>query len=111
MKGFKTLNISLSAAIAVATLGFTATVHALPSQEVTTTYYSDESKTEEVGELTLLCSGQRLQSGKRTRYATRSSSPCDGDSPNPSDPGPLPCEFLVKGCSQLPDRFDGHFAQ
>jgi hypothetical protein len=107
----KLLALGYLSSIAVATLGFTATVHALPSQEVTTIYYSDQSKTEEVGELTLLCDGQRVQSGQRTRYATRSSSPCNGGGPNPPDTGHLPCEFLARGCSSIPDRYDGHFGQ
>jgi Family of unknown function (DUF6289) len=75
---------------------------ALPANEVTTTYYSDASKTDEVGEMTLLCSGQRIIEGRRTAYASRSSSPCNSG-PNPSGPTGLPCEFLAKGCSQLPE--------
>lgn len=108
----KLLALGYLSSIGMATLGIPATVHALPSQEVTTTYYSDESKTEEVGEFTLFCNGQRVQSGQRSRYATQSSSPCNGggSEQNPEG-GNLPCEFLVKGCSSLPDRYDGHFGQ
>ena len=75
---------------------------ALPANEVTTTYYSDASKTNEVGEMTLLCSGQRIIEGRRTAYASRSSSPCNSG-PNPPGQTGLPCEFLAKGCSQLPE--------
>jgi hypothetical protein len=76
---------------------------ALPANEVTTTYYSDASKTDEVGEMTLLCSGQRIIEGRRTAYASRSSSPCNSGHNPPSGQTRLPCEFLAKGCSQLPE--------
>lgn len=108
----KLLALGYLCSIGIATSGLTATVHALPSQEVTTTYYSDASKTTEVGEFMLLCNGQRMQWGKRTRYGSRSSSPCNGGGPNQNpEPQSLPCEFLAKGCSSLPDRNNGHFAQ
>jgi Family of unknown function (DUF6289) len=76
---------------------------ALPANEVTTTYYSNASKTEEVGELTLFCNGQRSIQGRKTAYASRSSSPCNSSPKPPSQEG-LPCEFLAKGCSYLPER-------
>jgi Family of unknown function (DUF6289) len=75
---------------------------ALPAIEVTTTYYSDSSKTNEVGEMTLLCSGQRTLEGRRTAYSSQSSSPCNSGR-NPPGQTRLPCEFLAKGCSQLPE--------
>ncbi|NJK40421.1 MAG: hypothetical protein HC934_01910 [Acaryochloridaceae cyanobacterium SU_2_1] len=92
-------------------LGTATIVKALPAQEVTTTYFSDSSKTEAVGERILLCNGQRATWGRVTRYAVRSSEPCNGGGPTPPGPGPLPCEFLEAGCSPIPNRQDGHFWQ
>lgn len=100
----------LSISLATLALGVTTTVMALPAQEVTTTYYSDSSKTEAVGETILLCNGQRAKWGKMTGYAIRSSSPCNGGIPQPPA-DPLPCEFLQAGCSPIPNRQDGHFVQ
>jgi Family of unknown function (DUF6289) len=76
---------------------------ALPANEVTTTYYSNVSKTNEVGELTLFCNGQRAMQGRKTAYASRSSSPCNS-SPKPPSQSGLPCEFLAQGCSHLPEQ-------
>jgi hypothetical protein len=88
--------------LGIATLGIALTAHALPANEVTTTYYSDRSKAEAVGEITLYCTGQRSQWGRRTPYATQTSDPCDQGSPLPPPLGPFPCEFLASGCRSLP---------
>jgi len=50
---------------------------ALPSNEVTTIYYSDASKTDEVGERTLLCSGGWIKWGTTSAYANKYSVPCN----------------------------------
>ncbi len=76
---------------------------ALPANEVTTTYYTTASKTQEVGESTLLCNGQRSMEGRKTSFSSRSSSPCNPSSP-PLNGSGLPCEFLAQGCSNLPGK-------
>ena len=97
--------------ISLSTLVLTVAALALPSQEVSTTYYSDSNQSEVVGEVTLLCNGQRTQWGKKTRFASQSTEPCHGGSPpKPPSPNP-PCEFLQTGCSPIPNRQDGHFLQ
>lgn len=50
---------------------------ALPSNEVITTYYSDASRTTEVGERHLFCTGQTVRWGTTTKYATQVSFPCN----------------------------------
>lgn len=59
------------------TLGVPETAQALPSNEVTTTYYSDASKTDVVGERILLCSGGWISWGIKTSYATQYSVSCN----------------------------------
>lgn len=86
----------------VAALGISLTAHALPANEVTTTYYSDRSKIEVVGEVILYCTGQKSQWGRRTPYGTQTSEPCHQGPPPPPPGGPFPCEFLTQGCSPLP---------
>lgn len=73
---------------------------ALPSNEVTTLYYSDANKTQVVGGRILLCSGEKGSWGRSTQYISRESEPCRPSRP-PQTSNP-PCEFLAKGCSSLP---------
>ncbi len=70
---------------------------ALPSQEINTVYYKDASKTEVVGEFTLLCNGQRYSNGQRTNFKTTFKSPCSSGG---GGSGKLPCEFT----SQTPEQ-------
>jgi hypothetical protein len=75
----KNLVIAVLALVLVA--GSAATLLApsaesLPSQEVTTTYYSNSSKTEVVGFKILTCFGGTLTSGSTSAYYTREQEPC-----------------------------------
>jgi hypothetical protein len=56
---------------------FSGIVLALPSNEVTTTYYNDAAHTTVVGEKTLLCQGGISKWGRVTRWYERSSTPCN----------------------------------
>jgi hypothetical protein len=56
-------------------LGTAAGAQALPSNEVETAYYSDASRTDEVGGFIRGCDGSLSAWGKQTRYATRTSTP------------------------------------
>ena len=77
---------------------------ALPSQEVTRTYYSNANKTEVVGGSILSCYGGRATWGRVTRYVTVSSEPCAGGG---GSRGPrVPCEFRADPtCLNLPTRY------
>lgn len=87
--------------------GTAVTVMALPANEVETVYYSDATRTEDVGAYLLGCDGSHSAWGSVSQYSTTSRTPCGGLS-RPG-PRPLPCEFTDKGCSPIPDRNDGHF--
>ncbi len=88
-------------------LGLATAAQALPTNEVETTYYSDATRTDEVGGLFRGCDGSLSAWGKRTRYATRTSTPCSsGGGPEPQ---PMPCEFTQAGCPNYPSRDDGHY--
>lgn len=80
---------------------------AAPVQVVCTiwTYYSDREKTDIVGTKTF-CPGSGTQrQGRTTRYYTierESLGPVGGGGHHAGGSGGLPCEFLAKGCSNLP---------
>lgn len=63
-------------------------------------YYSDATKTVAVGNWSN-CPGQKGLHGKRTRFSDVETETIR--SPRPG-PGHLPCEFLVKGCGNLPEQ-------
>jgi hypothetical protein len=63
----------LGALVAIAA---TATVYALPANEVEVIYYSDASMTDEVGYRYTACQGGVYRSGRLTRYAVSFSTPC-----------------------------------
>lgn len=90
--------------LGVICLGSSTLVNALPANEVEITYYRDAQKTEEVGYMIMGCQGDRVQSGQKTRYTSRSSTPCNASPQPPDNSGSLPCEFLQAGCSSLPTR-------
>jgi hypothetical protein len=98
----KALALGYLSLFSVAALGISITANALPANEVTTTYYSDRSKTVAVGEVILYCTGQRSQWGRRTPYGSQTSDPCNQGPPPPPPPGPFPCDFLAQGCRSLP---------
>lgn len=54
-----------------------STVYARPSQEVFTTYYSDENRTSVVGRSWLFCFGGYRQTGKKTKWKTTTRTSCD----------------------------------
>jgi hypothetical protein len=85
--------------------GTAITVKALPANEVEKTYYSDATRTEDVGGYFLACDGSHSAWGRTSRYSRTLSTPCNR--PDVPGPGPLPCEFLEKGCSPIPGQ-DGH---
>ncbi len=85
--------------------GTAITVKALPANEVEKIYYSDATRTEEVGGYTLGCDGDHSAWGSVTQYSSTSRTPCDR--PGGLGPGPLPCEFSPQGCSPIPGP-DGH---
>lgn len=62
----------------VATLCLTASsaARALPSNEVTTEFYSDPSRSTLVGERILTCGGGHAMWGRKTAFSEKSSSPC-----------------------------------
>ena len=53
-----------------------ATTLALPSSEVTTEFYSDQSKSTLVGERILSCGGGHVKWGRTTAFSEQSSDPC-----------------------------------
>ena len=59
--------------------GLASFAGALPANEVETTYYQDATFTTEVGYSFLGCNGGHARSGKTSRYAVRSSTPCHTD--------------------------------
>lgn len=85
--------------------GTAITIKAVPANERETVYYSDATRTEEVGGYTLECDGSHFAWGSVSQYSSTSSTPCNR--PRPPGPGPLPCEFLEQGCSPIPGP-DGH---
>lgn len=85
-------------------LGTATLVNALPANEVEITYYKDAQKTEEVGYLIIGCQGDRVQSGQKTKYSSRTSTPCNSGPKPTGNSGSLPCEFLQTGCKPLPTR-------
>ena len=90
--------------VPVLAIGSAQKATALPSNEVTTTFYGDAKKTNEVGEMILSCNGGHSMVGRRTAYASRSSIPCNTTSPKPPKETKFPCEFLQEGCSPIPEQ-------
>lgn len=79
-------------------------VLALPSNEVTHTYYRDASKTQIVGIRILSCSGERVNWGSQTTFVKKTSERCAGGSrPGTSKP---PCDFQDsnENCLNLPTK-------
>lgn len=58
-------------------VGISLKTQAKPPNEVITTYYSDATHKEVVGEKTLPCGGGIIQWGKKTNFYTKESIPCD----------------------------------
>jgi hypothetical protein len=87
--------------------GMAVTVEAVPAYEVESIYYSDATRTEDVGGYILGCDDSHSAWGRVSEYTSTSRTSCGG--PSGPGPGPLPCEFTEKGCSHIPDRNDGHF--
>ena len=62
------------------------------------TYYNNAAHDRVVGTWSN-CPGQKGLKGKRTRYSERETEQLRSPPPGP---GSLPCEFLQKGCGNLP---------
>ena len=72
------LMLSLAALAGVLTLSAPKSVQACPANETTTTYYSDATLTNVVGERTVLCNCLGTTSwGNRTAYYTVNSISCN----------------------------------
>jgi uncharacterized protein DUF6289 len=70
------LLLALVLLVGAFTIAVPNTAQALPSNEVTTTYYSDATLTNVVGEHILLCTGGYYDWGQRTAYKTVDSISC-----------------------------------
>jgi hypothetical protein len=53
--------------------------HALPANEVDTTYFKDATFTTEVGSTILFCNGARFREGTTSRFQLRTLTPCRGE--------------------------------
>lgn len=62
------------------------------------TYFSDAAMTQSVGTWSN-CPGQKGLHGKRSKYSERETEQLRSPAPGP---GGLPCDFLAKGCSAVP---------
>ena len=58
-------------------VGVSLKTQAKPKHEVTTTYYSNATHKQVVGERTLLCGGGISKWGKVTQFHTKDSAPCN----------------------------------
>ncbi len=77
--------------LAATLLGTVATqAFALPANEVDTTYYSDATFTQEVGERILACQGGIYREGKVSRFVVSTVTPCHTS-------GPIEVACLVDG--------------
>jgi hypothetical protein len=58
-------------------VGVSLKTQASPKKEVITTYYSDATHKEIVGEKTFTCGRRVIQWGDKTKFYTKESIPCD----------------------------------
>lgn len=66
----KTTKIKILAAVIAASSVAVGVAFALPAYSVETSYFSDATKTEEVGSSILTCNGNYTLSGQETTYTT-----------------------------------------